>query len=218
MLFTTNDNILSMQFINRKYFSIILLIIYFCFRYYPLQNISSSAYFSYALEVVVSFSFFIIHREKLKFIFLELKNYKSLLILNFIIGVLLFCVEISPLAIQIPFDLTQSETIIFLLVVAPVLEEFIFRFFVWHTIAQFSNGFTSLIVTSCAFSLSHFYSYWFVPNDYHPFIFYQSLYTLILSYFWGRAYLKSGNNLAVPIGAHFLLNLGFYIGSLIIRS
>ncbi len=209
------------KILNTKLISTFLVVFYFLFKYYPFQNWITYEYGSYILEVLVCVFAVMLFREQFNFkaslnIFLK---YKSLFALNFLIGVALFSVEAmpEPYQITIPFNLSSLEVIFLLLVVGPCLEEFLFRFFLWSFWGQFLSQKRTLIITSFLFSLAHFYSYFFVPESYHIFIYYQSAYTFLLSLWWGRCYLSSDRNLAVPLSAHFFLNLGFYVGSLVVR-
>ena len=49
------------------------------------------------------------------------------------LGYIVFKVA-GALRIPIPFNLSGIETVVFLLVIAPILEEAIFRFFAWKPI------------------------------------------------------------------------------------
>lgn len=112
----------------------------------------------------------------------------------------------------VPFELSGGETIFFLLVVAPVLEEGLFRFLLWTPIARMNGG-AALVVTSVLFSYSHYHAIAFVPADYHAFIYFQTIYTFILALGCGAMMLKH-RSLSGAVLMHFMFNLGFYAGSL----
>jgi membrane protease YdiL (CAAX protease family) len=111
----------------------------------------------------------------------------------------------------VPFDLSNRELQFFLLIVAPTLEELIFRFFCWQPVARLNRG-LAFVTTSVLFSYSHLHSYWFVPVEYHGFVFFQSAYTLYLGLACGFMVWKH-NSLLGAILIHFAFNLGFFLGS-----
>lgn len=118
------------------------------------------------------------------------------------------------LSIDIPFDLEGTETLLFLLVVAPILEESIFRFLVWQPLQYISQRpIVPLVSTSLIFSYSHLHAIWFVPEEIQSFIFYQTVYTFLLGLACGF-YIYRYSSLASAILVHFAFNLGFYLASL----
>lgn len=121
----------------------------------------------------------------------------------------------SVLGILIPFDLRGTETLVLLLLFSPILEEFIFRFLLWQPIdSLLKRPVLTWVVTSFIFSYSHLHSIWFVPAEIHPFIIFQTIYTLILGFTCGY-YVFRQKSLLGAILTHFFFNLGFYIASLI---
>ncbi len=116
----------------------------------------------------------------------------------------------SAKGIAIPFDLKSNEAILFLIVVAPILEEAVFRFFLWKPIELVTNRTLALFITTLLFSYSHFHAYWFYPAEIHPFIFYQSAYTLGLGLGAGY-FVWRFNAIWGAILIHFMFNLGFYL-------
>ena len=119
------------------------------------------------------------------------------------------------LSIQIPFDLKGTETLLFLLLIAPVLEELIFRFFLWQPIDRLTRKpLIPWISTSILFSYSHLHAMWFVPKEIQSFIVYQTIYTLFLGLASGYFVFKY-RSIAGAIAIHFTFNLGFYLGSLL---
>lgn len=128
------------------------------------------------------------------------------------VGIYLFALQLGVL---IPFNFRDRESLLFLLIIAPVLEELIFRFFIWSAIYTIKKDLLiALYSTSIIFSYSHFHSIWFVPNEYRGFIFFQSCYTLILGFACGYS-LWRYNSLLGSILIHFVFNLGFYLGFVI---
>ena len=119
----------------------------------------------------------------------------------------------ASMGILIPFDLSGRETILFLLVVAPILEEAIFRFLVWQPIELLSRRRAiTLVTTSAIFAYSHLHAIWFVPPEIHNFILYQTAYTFLLGLACGY-YVYHHSSLACAMLIHFCFNLGFFLAS-----
>ncbi|MEK7355434.1 MAG: CPBP family intramembrane glutamic endopeptidase, partial [Bdellovibrionota bacterium] len=116
--------------------------------------------------------------------------------------------------ISIPFDLSGAETLIFLLVVAPILEELVFRFFLWQPVESLTKKpVLALVVCAALFSYSHFHPIWFLPPELASFLTYQTAYTFVLGLACGY-WVWRGRSLAGAILTHFFFNLGFYLASL----
>lgn len=114
----------------------------------------------------------------------------------------------------IPFDLKATETILFLLLIGPVLEELVFRYALWETsLAAGLNSWVTLTLTTVIFSLGHFTALWFVPPEFRDFVVFQAGYTLILGCICGLSRLKNGD-ISGALAIHALFNLGFFMGSL----
>jgi membrane protease YdiL (CAAX protease family) len=116
------------------------------------------------------------------------------------------------LQVPIPFDVTAKNVWFFLLILGPILEELIFRFFVWQPLGhkpKFALGFTSLL-----FAFSHFHAFWFVSPDIHGFVYYQTLYTLGLGLACGYMIYRYHSLLAAVL-LHLGFNLGFYLAAIL---
>lgn len=117
------------------------------------------------------------------------------------------------LNITVPFDLKGNEILVPLLLIAPLLEEAVFRLFLWEPLQNLTKQpVLALLITSALFSYSHLHALWFVPSEIHSFIIYQTAYTFALGlacgYFMYRYY-----SLSSSILIHFAFNLGFYISA-----
>ncbi len=115
--------------------------------------------------------------------------------------------------IVIPFTMTDSSTILMLLMVAPVLEEALFRFLIWQSALHV--GFRpriTLVLTSAIFSYAHFHAVWFVSPDVIPFVYFQTGYTFFLGLACGLFVLRYAS-LAGAMLVHFGFNLGFFLAS-----
>ncbi len=114
-------------------------------------------------------------------------------------------------SILVPFDFGGLEILVFLLLVAPVLEEAIFRFFLWQPCEVHGSRPLAWMLTSFIFAYSHLHAIWFVPPEIHPFVLYQTAYTLVLGLGCGYFVFRE-KSLVGAILVHFAFNLGFYLG------
>jgi membrane protease YdiL (CAAX protease family) len=114
----------------------------------------------------------------------------------------------------IPFEFNSYATLFLLLIVAPILEELIFRFALWEAVSDYVKSEELQIwISSLLFALGHLVSMYLLPPDYRPFVLYQSVYVIILGFGVSQMRIKTGS-LTGSILIHFLFNLGFYLGSL----
>lgn len=117
------------------------------------------------------------------------------------------------LGISIPFDLSNAQTVLHLLVLAPILEELVFRSALWDLIQSLlKQEQVTLVLTSLAFAAGHFVAYFSVPEAFHGFILYQTIYVFLLALGLGLSRKASSS----PLGSvllHFQFNLGFFVAS-----
>lgn len=115
--------------------------------------------------------------------------------------------------IPIPFDLHGTETIFLLLILAPILEELVFRLALWENLKEiFKNNGVVLVLSALLFSFGHFIAYWSVPEDFQAFVQFQSFYVLLLGLGAGWARLNAGSFTGAII-IHFGFNFGFFLAS-----
>jgi membrane protease YdiL (CAAX protease family) len=113
--------------------------------------------------------------------------------------------------IMIPFDFNLKLNVFLLLVVAPILEELVFRYALWEALQRVSKKWwVTLLGTSFLFSAAHFTSFWAVPALFKSFVIYQTCYTAVLGVIAGLPKLKR-QDLSTSIFLHFCFNLGFLI-------
>jgi len=130
----------------------------------------------------------------------------------FLTGVLGAWVQILAFrrGIPIPLDLENRETILLLLLIGPVLEEFIFRLGLWKVSEFFvKNKWFLILFTSAIFSYCHYWMIDELPASVRGFIIYQAAYTFVLGLICG--YLRSGYGMLAALPAHLLFNLGFWL-------
>lgn len=195
-----------------KTLNLLILFLYILIRFFLTSWLDSlGTYSSYFFEIITLILFSAVNYKsafskpnfKLQFLFISL----IFLPLGFIVYFLL-----RPLNITLPIDISSTEILFFLLMVAPILEEFIFRFFIWKNLEFLKlSSAKILVITSLLFSYSHLHAIWFFDNSFYPFILYQSTYTLIVGLLLGLINKKT-NSILYPIVSHFLFNFGFYLG------
>ena len=189
----------------------LLLLAYLIVRFFFTHWLDSlGTYSSYILEftlIAIAFSFDVSQ------LFSQFKLNKKLCLLALLFAPFGFIVYklAYVLQIAIPFDLKGTETLFFLLIIAPILEESIFRFFIWTPLEKMHRT-LAYFTTSILFSYSHFHAVWFVPEAVQGFIYYQTAYTFLLALACGYSVLRY-SSLAGAMLIHFLFNLGFYLAS-----
>lgn len=167
---------------------------------------------SYALEagfVLVAYGVF---RKRIK-LWKKISIQEFLGIAGALVGGFAIYHAAAWISVPIPFDLSAKETIFLLLVVAPLLEEAIFRLALWEALAELvPNPWFITSVTTLLFSFGHFSAYFYVPEEYKNFLLYQTGYVIFLGIAASIARIRSNTFLA-PMLVHFGFNLGFLLGS-----
>ncbi len=106
-----------------------------------------------------------------------------------------------------PFDLHTGPGLLTFLLLGPALEEAIFRFFLWQPARRWAGDAGALVLTSLLFSYAHWHPGWWVPQEWHGFLFYQALYTLGLGLACGMVVWRRGS-----LGGAILVHVGFNLG------
>jgi membrane protease YdiL (CAAX protease family) len=170
-----------------------------------------SPYYAYAFEVVFVCVIGFLSKQQVKWQVVITDNLIPVA-MSFAGGFAIY--KLAPFSgIVIPFDLTVAETIFLLLILAPILEELIFRMALWEPMtAIFRKSSTIVIGTSILFSVGHLISLWAVPEQFRVFVLYQTLYVILLGLGAGWRRLATGSPTA-SILVHFGFNFGFFIAS-----
>lgn len=199
---------------KQKYFGLLIVVGYVLIRMLGDIYIWSrlDPYFSYGFEVLFVSAVMSFYRHKRPwFNPPQIKDlYLSLLIL--MAGGLTY-VFAGLLGMGVPYDLNSSTTILFLLAVAPILEELIFRLALWEGIKAISDhAFSTITVSTLLFSIAHLVAYWVVTSSIQSFVLYQALYVIPLSIVisYRRHY---ANSVFSAMLLHFGFNFGFYLAS-----
>jgi membrane protease YdiL (CAAX protease family) len=112
----------------------------------------------------------------------------------------------------IPFSLRDPETVWFLLVAGPVLEELIFRGALWKLFEVVTgSALPAYLFTAVLFSYSEFHLIHQVKPEYADFVRYQASFCLGLGLFCGGMRMKYGWRAALI--THAIFNFGFWLGS-----
>lgn len=121
--------------------------------------------------------------------------------------------SVPYLKLILPFDMKNPEIVLFLVVIGPILEEFLFRGAIWNLLREwFRSPLVPYLVTSVLFAYAHFHEIKTAPEEFHGYIRYQAVYTLALGLLSGGVRMRFGLLGAVLI--HLSFNFGFFFGSI----
>jgi membrane protease YdiL (CAAX protease family) len=204
-----------MKKIEKRSFLRWLLLVIFLLRYlFDAQIAGVNLYAPYLIEIglvgLAAFSFASLPAFKLK----VSPALVAWFVVSLISGFAVF--KIAGLAkITVPFDFTSKETLLFLLIVAPILEELLFRFSYCLPFEKKGfNVYTVGAISATLFSLSHLNAIRYVPEEFFSFVYYQTCYTFILGFFCYLLMQRFNRDLSASILLHFFFNLGFFISAL----
>ena len=114
------------------------------------------------------------------------------------------------MALPNPFDFENPEVLLFLLLIGPVLEEFVFHGALWRLLETFIQKKWILItITALFFAYAHYRVIDTVPEELRSFIQYQGAYALVLGGICGV--LRSRYGLVAATLAHLFFNFGFWL-------
>ncbi len=117
---------------------------------------------------------------------------------------------VKKLDFNAPFKYIEL-TFIQLVLLAPFIEELLFRgvFFLIGRVSGL-NKTSNIILNSLFFSVSHLPAIWFLPPEFHNFIFFQLFYTFGLGWLCVKARDKT-DGIFEPYLLHLIFNIQFYI-------
>lgn len=123
-------------------------------------------------------------------------------------GASLFFLQLA--AYPAPFRYLERP-ILQLLVLAPLLEEFVFRYaFLGASLNSLGSKNKALLLGAVLFSLSHVPAIWHLPNEFRPFVAVQLIYTFAMGWVIGKSRVRTGGVLE-PVLLHLVFNLCFYL-------
>jgi len=174
------------------------------------QNVSE--YYSYAVDVAFVGITYFLFRHEIRFAKRPTLFDALFSLLTLISGFLIFKMA-SLFQIPIPFDFSSTETLVLLLLLGPLLEELIFRMALWQALKNIClNKWFVIGATSLLFAVAHFAPYWAVPEQFHSFIIYQTIYVMFLGLAVGVR--RSISHAVLPaVFVHIGFNLGFFLAS-----
>jgi len=112
-----------------------------------------------------------------------------------------------------PFALKDPETVLILLLVGPVVEEWVFRGALWKLFEEITGSvWPAFLFTSVIFSYAHYHVISTVDPQFASFVRYQAIYTLGLGLFCGGMRLQLGWRAGLL--THVSFNFGFWLASL----
>jgi membrane protease YdiL (CAAX protease family) len=199
---------------KHKYLGLLIVISYLLLRM-GLEAILWSKlhpYYSYGFEILFVAAVALYYRQHRPWFLTPQKRDLGISLLMILAGILTYEMA-GVLGMGVPYDLDSLVTIIFLLLVAPILEELIFRLALWEALKSINGqALLPIIGSTVLFSLGHLVAYWVVPSSIQPFVLYQSLYVIPLSIVisYRRHYARS---VMPAILLHFGFNLGFLLAS-----
>jgi membrane protease YdiL (CAAX protease family) len=130
--------------------------------------------------------------------------------LLFVSALALVCIMMTAqFNISAPFKYVDN-LFIQILILAPIIEEFIFRFTFFEIFKKkISNKKAFYFLNAFLLSLSHAGALSVLPEEFFPYVFFQILYTFFLGWVCARAKDES-DSIVEPILLHFVFNLFFY--------
>ena len=201
-----------MQLKKSKLFAVGLFLVYFVLRIlFDDRWREISPYYSYLFEAGIIGAAIFVYQKRTAFKWPNLQNLVTFGCVALVAG---FGAHDTAgvFGILIPFNLEGFETLFLLLILAPVLEELLFRFALWEPLELFTkSGVVIVALTTLFFVSGHLMSYSYVPDEFKSFIVYQAMYVTLLGIGAGFARLKYGMPTAILV--HFFFNLGFFVSA-----
>lgn len=157
-----NENISNSQDSKARIYALSsLALIYLIIRFgFTAKLDSLGLYAAYTYEVICVIAAIILVGPKTSQYFKPKRSATLAIVLAFGAGFSAYKLA-GVFGIQVPFDLSSNQIMILLLVVAPILEEGIFRFLLWKPIELlFQKPKLTLIATSLLFSYAHLHAVW----------------------------------------------------------
>jgi hypothetical protein len=114
----------------------------------------------------------------------------------------------------IPVSFKDPETVLWLLVLSPVLEEWVFRGALWKLFERITGSpWPAFLLTAIASSYSHYAAISSLDPKYAPFLRFQAIFILGLGLICGGLRLQFGWFAAAI--AHVVFNFGFWLGAIL---
>ncbi len=195
---------------NDRWYAFIFLLAYLLVEYVLFSRLQGlfgySPYlfnvFWVSLVLMTFNNFFLFKKEKL---FLG----AVLILASGGLGVLVQLVAASK-GMMIPYVLNSLGSILFLFLIGPVIEEFVFRVALWKVFEVFiKNKWMLIFITTAFYAYSNFRLFHYFPSNLREFFYFQYQYMFISGLLFG--YVRTSNGFVPAIFAHFMFNLGFWL-------
>lgn len=123
----------------------------------------------------------------------------------------LACVYMAKfLKLDAPFRYIENLALQ-IIILAPIIEELVFRHALYEVIKRSElKSIFQYFLGSLLFSISHAPALYYLPADFHSFIYFQLIYTFVLGWVIIKARERS-ESLLEPIILHFIFNFIFYL-------
>lgn len=187
--------------------TILIISLYFIgVLFIPWETLSfgSSISSAYLWDIGFILYFIFTTKVKLEIFFKQTRSFFKRVIFTFLFA--LFCTSIIYIFnLKTPFSLIEHN-IIQLMVLAPVIEELLFRFSFFHKFKK--SGFSkrkAVLVSSLLFSLSHGLALKILPSEFSNFIYFQMTYTFVLGLIASKSLLVH-KSIFAPIVLHGVFN------------
>jgi membrane protease YdiL (CAAX protease family) len=175
---------------------------------------SLPVYYSYLFEIifVLATGYYFLKKKKLNWKFNADRRFLLSVLMWIFVGFLIERLAVAGM-ILIPFNFNSNKLVVMLLLVAPVLEELIFRMSLWEAVDDLlKDKEIQVFVSTFLFSIGHLLAIFVIPPEFRPFVAYQGVYVLILGV--GASLMRiSKNSVLAAILVHFGFNFGFYLGT-----
>jgi len=197
-----NINYLKMALVPIAYFAVSW------FFPWDIFNINTTISIEYIFDIVFVVSIYFLLKKKVS---KELPDPQIFVIKVVVVAIIAFaCIKTSQwIGLISPFKYVD-QIFIQLLILAPIIEELVFRGAFYLVSERYHNNKKFILfANSILFSLSHAPAFFVLPVEFHSFIWFQLFYTLILGWICTNSRMRTGS-LIEPISLHFVFNLIFY--------
>lgn len=167
----------------------------------------STISFSYFWDIIFIALCVYIFKLGVQFKIERVRNFLNRILFVFFFAVL--CVAmINIIGLKTPFPYIE-HSVLQLIILAPIIEELVFRYaFIG---AQYNLGYSfkkTAITNAFLFSFSHGLVLPMIPQEFHPFIYFQMMYTFVLALVCAKS-IWVQKSLLAPIILHFVFNYIF---------
>lgn len=171
------------------------------------------AWARYAFEIGFAAAAIVLQSLRVQFRFPFDKRYAAQLPLALLGGTTAYA-ACAWLDFNIPFDFTNAKELTLFLLLGPVIEELVYRQALFPAMERlYRERWPALLANAALFAYSHFYAYFFVPEEFRPFILGQSAYAFLAGLWWARTFQRT-RSVTASTALHVVFNFGFYLGVL----